>query len=133
MFEFNRAWSKVSYRRLISAQVALLFGLASVLVCAVTLLLLRLDFNQSYGPIAQFFYALLGVTGGLSCFFLISGMHQFRNARELRDPIGGKKSKLGSIALLFGIWYAAIIYYLLVYLPARQISLKREGSGRYVS
>jgi hypothetical protein len=136
MFEFNRDWSRVSYKWLISAQAACLFGFASVMVCALTVFAVFYDDTKQiphYGPIAQFFWALLGVTISISIFFLMSGMQQFRNARELRDPVGAKKTKLGSMALWIGMFYAAVVYYLLVYLPARQIALRMEGSGTHVS
>jgi hypothetical protein len=55
--------------------------------------------------------------GTLSCFFLMSGMKKYREIVEIRT--GERRARFVSFSLLIGVWYAAIVYFLLVYLPAR--------------
>jgi hypothetical protein len=80
----------------------------------------------------QVLWGSLGVFGPLSIIFLWTGMRRFQEFREVRDPELVGRSKLIRFLLSIGIWYGAMIYYLLVYLPARRRS-ETESLGGYVS
>jgi hypothetical protein len=132
MFGFRWFWDKTSYKWIVGTQAACLFGLASLLVSLVTALCLAGIFHETNAVIPNTIGGVLGVVTALSMFFVWGGMQKYQEMRELRDPEPRTKSRMIRIGLSVGIWYGAIIYYLLVYLPARRI-LNTESFGRHVS
>jgi hypothetical protein len=116
---FNWFWDRTSYKWIVSTQAACLFGLASILICCLTVFLFGgvAAKHVNDGILLQAVWAVFGVTGTLSCFFLMSGMKKYREIVEIRT--GERRARFVSFSLLIGVWYAAIVYFLLVYLPAR--------------
>jgi hypothetical protein len=135
MLGANWFWHKTSYKWIVSAQASCLFALASVFTCLLTTFWLGVfhpSKNMS-GFLANLLWGIFGVLGPLSIIFLWTGMREFQKYREMRDVSLARKSKLAHIALSIGIWYGALFYYLLVYLPTRRRSFIREGFGTHVS
>ena len=123
MLGSNWLWNRVTYRWIVSAPAACLFGFASVLICLVTAFWFgAMTPGDSVSIRQQVLWGSLGVFGPLSIIFLWTGMRRFQEFREVRDPELVGRSKLIRFLLSIGIWYGAMIYYLLVYLPARRRS-----------
>jgi hypothetical protein len=111
----------MSYKWIMSPQAAWLFGLASAVVCCCWPILFRIDpsKHEKDSVLLQVAWGSFGVVSALSCFFIMLGMRQYRRLREFRSA-SDVKSTLVSVFLFVGVWWAAVVYYLLVYLPARR-------------
>jgi hypothetical protein len=125
---------RASYKWIISSQAACLFGLASILICCLTFALFGVDLSryEKAGLLVQAAWAVFGVSGTLGGFFLMATMKKYREMREFRNP-EAKRSKFVTVFLVVGVWWSAVIYYLLAYLPARRQDLNMEGFGKHVS
>jgi hypothetical protein len=133
MLGSNWFWNRVSYKWMVSTQAACLFGLASIFICLLTAFWFgALEPNEVSGLAKQIVWGLFGVFGPLSVVVLWTGMRRYQTLREIRDVELAGKSKLVHLLLGVGIWYGAMIYYFVVYLPARRI-LNTERFGRHVS
>jgi uncharacterized membrane-anchored protein len=98
---------------IVSKTARLLFGGAAALILILTgVFCLPFPANPAIGT--RVLFGIVGVGGGLSIFFLWSGMWRYwtrcdRSSRFAR--------RLWFVVLLVGVCYGAIIYYLSVYLP----------------
>jgi hypothetical protein len=133
MLGSNWLWNRVSYRWMVSTQAACLYGLATVFICLLTAYWFGvITPGESNGFVAQVLWGSLGILSPLSIIFLWAGMRRYQEFREVRDPELVGKSKSVRFLLSVGIWYGAMIYYLLVYLSARRHP-KMESLGEHVS
>jgi hypothetical protein len=90
--------------------------------------------NQNGGLLHEILWGTLGVLGPLSIIFLWSGMRKYQQMKELRNPDLIARPKNVRICLAIGVCYAAMIYFLFVYLPERHKSAPgTEGLEKYVS
>ncbi len=93
-----------------------LFGASAVVIIAVTAAAFEFDFfSQTEGMLLhKVFLGCVGVVTPVSVFFLWDGMKQF----WLRCDQSSKAFRRFTFWLmLLGLWYGALIYYLIVYLP----------------
>jgi len=134
MMQFWLSSDRITYSWITSSQAAWLLGLASVLVSCSWPVLFLIDPSKhaNDGILLRCGWALFGVAGALSSFFVMGAMKKYRELREFRSA-GTKRSKFVSVLLFVGVWWAAVVYYLLVYLPERRGSLKTESFGEHVS
>jgi hypothetical protein len=113
---FRRTWERVSPEWMLTRQAAILFGAAAVMTVLATVILLRDAIPPNPGPLATVLWGAFGCVTPLSIFFLWSGMARFL---QTQDRLKGNTSKLIRLSFILGLWYSAIVYYLLAYLPAR--------------
>ncbi|SRR6266568_1988453 len=108
-------WRRITDEWLVSKAARVLFGFAAF----VSLLLTFAGvFDMPQGELTFFvrlFFGILGVLGTLGAFFLWGGMWRYwMNI----DSSSGWLRRVWFAVLLFGVWYGAILYFLVVYLPA---------------
>jgi hypothetical protein len=108
----QRSWSWVSDEWLVSKTASRLFGAAAILILATTPLQFGLEKSPS-SPWTTWVLAIFGATGALSIFFLWSGMwRHWTQCNTSRRAV-----KRGwFFVLLFGLWWGAVVYYLVAYL-----------------
>jgi hypothetical protein len=121
---FNWFWNRVSDKWIASAQAAYIFGLAAVLICLLTAYWLGVIKVHETGAAGNMIWGTMGVLSVLSIPFLWGGMRKYQ---EMRDKESAEKSKAIRLAMMIGVWYTAIAYFLLVYLPTRGHELKSRG------
>lgn len=113
----SQFWNRVSDKWLVSKVSSRLLAVSSALTVAVTLLLYSNFINQHSGAPWSVFYAILGVSGALSIFFLWGGMWRYW---LLGEPSNRFARRIWFAILILGLWYGAVLYYLLVYLPGKE-------------
>jgi hypothetical protein len=114
MFPGSFIWNRIKDEWLTSRVASGLFAASSVIILIVT----PIWFGYVEVPDTTFWENLLlggsGVAGALSIFFLWGGMWRYWMQR---DASARAVKRVWFFVLLFGIWYGAIFYYLLAYLP----------------
>lgn len=111
---FQRTWGRVSYEWLVSKTASRLFGAASALTVATTPLQLGLEPpRSSLTSSINLLFTIFGVAGALSIVFLWGGM--WRHWLLSNSPSRATK-RIWFCVLLFGIWWGAVLYYLMAYL-----------------
>jgi hypothetical protein len=133
MLGSNWLWNRVGYKWIVSKRAAYLYGLAAIFIGLLTAYWFGvMGPGTPTGLLQRVLWGSFGILSVLSIIFLWTGMRRYQEFREIRDPELMGKSKLVHFLLSVGIWYGAMIYYLLVYLPARRRS-EMESLGGYVS
>ena len=115
MYPFSFFWRRISDEWLVSRIASILFATSAVLVLAITPFVFGYVDFPDQSVFVSVSAGALGVFGGLSIFYLWGGMWRFWIDCDQSRRIFRKVSFL---LLLFGLCYGAIVYYLLVYLPA---------------
>jgi hypothetical protein len=110
----QRFWKRVSDEWIGSMAARLLFGAAAALIVIMTVSL-HWAIPQNPGPFAKLGFGLGGILGGLSVFFLWSGMWRYWIRRDSSSRF---VRRIWFVILLVGFWYGAVAYYLCVYLPS---------------
>jgi hypothetical protein len=132
MLGSNWLWNRVDYRWMVSSQAACLYGLAAIFISLLTAYWFGvITPSDSTSLIQQILWGALGILSPLSIIFLWTGMRKYQQFREIRNPELIGKSTLIRLLLSVGIWYGAMIYFLLIYLPARRRS-QTESIGGHV-
>ena len=122
---FNWFWDRVSEKWVVSTQAAWLFGFSAVLICFFTgggLGLIKKDDPPT--GVVTVLWGIAGVLGGLSVPFIWGGMRKFQDMRDVRWPGKTRRRKFIRLAMVIGLCYTSIIYYLVVYLPGRSRILR---------
>jgi hypothetical protein len=120
---FNWFWNRVSDEWVTSVRAAYLFGVAALLICLLTAYWLGVISIHETGIAGNIVAAIVGVCSVLSIPFLWGGMRKYQ---EMRNRGRARKSKAIRFAMLVGVWYSAIIYFIVVYLPTRTQALTRR-------
>lgn len=111
---FQRAFGRVSYEWLVSKTASRLFGAASALTVATTPLQLGLEPpSSSLTSSINLLFAIFRAAGALSIIFLWGGM--WRHWAQCNTSTRAIK-RLWFCVLLFGLWWGAVLYYLVAYL-----------------
>lgn len=123
MIPFSFFWKRVTDEWLVSKSACTLFGLAAVIILAITAIAFAGLPEGEVTPAGNLGFGILGVLGAVGIFFLWGGMWKFwshldSSARWVR--------RVAFAILVVGVWYGAILYFLLVYLP----SVCKDGFGR---
>jgi hypothetical protein len=63
-------------------------------------------------------FGTIGIVAVICIPFLWGGMTKFL---EMNEAARGKKSMWLRLAFLIGVWYTAVLFYLLEYLPSREL------------
>lgn len=100
-----------------------MFALSAAIIIGMTLMLVLAP-PANPGALGRVIWGTGGVLFALSMFFLWSGMWRFwtkfdESSRWIR--------RVSFILLVVGIWYGAVVYYLLVYLPATSKQKQFQG------
>jgi hypothetical protein len=115
MYPGSFFWNRVSDKWLKSRTASLLFAISTVVILAMTAIWFDYVHLSEDVFIQNLFLAVAGVLSVASIVFLWGGMWSYwlkcdDSKRILR--------KITFVFLLLGFWYGAIVYYLVVYLPA---------------
>jgi hypothetical protein len=121
-------WKRIGDEWLKSRTACMLFAIASALIIVLSLAIAMLGIpsETEVSPISRFAWGLGGCLGPVSVFFLWSGMWKYWKDC---DPSSRFVRRGAFLLLLVGVWYGAILYFLLIYLPN---VTKRGGFGRKV-
>jgi len=120
---------------MVSQQAAYLFGFAVALVFIFTAYMLN-SFSIPYGSNdlwPNILWGIFGVLTPLGLCFLLSGMHKFEEMRKIRTGDSTGTQKFAEMALRFGLWWGATIYFFVVYLPIMRRTFTTESIGEHVS
>jgi len=124
MFPGSFIWNQINDEWLTSRTASRLFAASSVIIL---LIVTPIWFGYVEVPDNTFLENLLlgvsGVAGTLGIFFLWGGMWRYWIQRDRSTPA---VKRIWFIILLFGIWYGAILYYLLAYLPRERKGLMHD-------
>ena len=114
---FRFFWNRISDEWLLSRRAAFCFGIASVIVIALTPILWGGIGSETNNWLMNLLWAVVGIVGALSLVFVWTGMWQY----WLRlDSSSKSVRRMWYFALIVGFWYGAILYYLLAYLIQRK-------------
>jgi len=107
-------WNRVGDEWIVGKAARLLFGAAAALILVITAIFYYLPLPGNPAISARVLFGIIGVSGGLSVFFLWSGMWRY----WIRyDRSGRFARRVWFVILLVGVCYGAVVYYLCVYLP----------------
>jgi hypothetical protein len=115
------------HKWIVSTQASILYGVGAVLSCVLTAFsfdLLKFPDADKVSVLGRIFWGIYGVATAFGIILLWVGMRKYQERREWEQ---GRKSRWLRIALFIGFWWSATIYYLLVYLPTRNRSVKIES------
>jgi hypothetical protein len=114
MFPGSFFWKRISEDWLQSRTASVLFALSAGMIVGMTGVWFGYVHVSETAPIQNIFLGVAGALSALSIFFLWGGMWSF----WLRcDTSRRTVRRLTFLLLAIGIWYGAILYYLLIYLP----------------
>jgi hypothetical protein len=118
-------WNRLGNEWLVTKTACALFGASAVLVVVLTAGLSLLQGDMP-GLLPNIFWGTIGVLGTAGAFFLWTGMWRYwmridSSRRAMR--------RIWFVLLVVGIWFGAILYYLLVYLPAVRRNLNASAGG----
>jgi hypothetical protein len=98
---------------LVSRKASRLFGAAAMAIALLTPLFLGWVTSEGPGLVRSIYWGILGIAGGLGVFFLWEGMWRY----WIRcDPSPRWARRIWFLVLIVGVWWGAVLYYLLVYL-----------------
>ncbi|HEV2135209.1 MAG TPA: hypothetical protein VGR47_13325 [Terracidiphilus sp.] len=94
----------------------MLFAFSSLAIIACTWLCATGKVPPNPTTLANVAYGILGASGALGVFFLWGGMWRYW---MLGRPANRILRRLCFLLLVAGVWYGAVLYYSVVYLPTR--------------
>jgi hypothetical protein len=118
MLMFSRLWNRIGDRWLVSRSASNMFGAAAILIVVVTALL-AFNMAQDTGLLSEVFWAVAGVLSGLGAFFIWSGMWRFWSRLDQSSRFA---RRVWFVTLLIGLWYGAVLYFVLVYMRSPRTS-----------
>lgn len=113
MYPGSFIWRRIGDTWLVSKSAAAAFAVSAVVILGMTVAIVTTE-PQSVGLVVQFFLGIGGVLAAISVFFLWGGMWHYWGKC---DPSSLAARRAWFFALVFGLWYGAVLYYLIVYLP----------------
>jgi hypothetical protein len=118
MLMFSRLWNRIGDRWLVGRSASNMFAAAAILVVLVTALL-AFNMAQDTGLLSEVFWAIAGVLSGLGAFFIWSGMWRFWSRLDQSSRFA---RRVWFFMLLIGLWYGAVLYFVLVYMRSPRTS-----------
>ncbi|MGA7080675.1 MAG: hypothetical protein WBQ43_20130 [Terriglobales bacterium] len=113
MYPGSFIWRKIGDTWLVSKSASAAFALSAIVILGMTVAIVTTE-PQSVGSVVQFFLGIGGILAAVSVFFLWGGMWRYWGNC---DSSSLAARRVWFFALVFGLWYGAVLYYLLVYLP----------------
>ena len=124
---FSRFWNRIGDRWLVSRYASNMFAAAAILIVLVTALL-AFNMAQDTGLLSEVFWAIAGVLSGPGAFFIWSGMWRFWSRLDQSSRFA---RRVWFFMLLIGLWYGAVLYFVLVYMRSSRTSLaENRGNAR---
>jgi hypothetical protein len=124
MFPGSFIWRRISHEWLVSKAASAWFAISSAMIAVMTIVLFSNVQIRDISFVSRFSWGIAGVLTAVSIFFLWGGMWRYWITSDSSGRIG---RRLWFVVLLAGIWYGAIIYYILVFLPTT-----REGARKHM-
>jgi drug/metabolite transporter (DMT)-like permease len=115
IFPGSFIWRHISDKWLMSKIASVLFAISSIVIAGMTAVLGSDVQIQNTGAFSAFFWAVAGSLCGVSIFFLWGGMWRYW---MLGKPSNRIARRIWFALLVVGVWYGALLYYALVYMPA---------------
>jgi hypothetical protein len=124
MIPFSFIWKRVSDEWLLSRTATLLFGMSACVVVGLTAVFIvdKIPVNEP-GIAINIFWGTVGVFGAFSIFFIWGGMLSYWTRCDSSTRV---VRRLRFFLLVIGIWYGAVLYYLLVYIRDARVN-NRSG------
>ena len=113
MYPGSFIWRRIGDTRLVSKSASAAFAVSVVVILGMTVAIVKTE-PETVGSVVQFFLGIGGILAAVSVFFLWGGMWQYWGKCD-SSSLGARRTWF--FALVFGLWYGAILYYLAVYLP----------------
>jgi hypothetical protein len=124
MVVFSRLCNRIGDRWLVSKSASNMFAAAAILIVLVTALL-AFNMAQDTGLLSEIFWAIAGVLSGLGAFFIWSGMWRFWSRLDQSSRFA---RRIWFFMLLIGLWYGAVLYFVLVYMRSSRTSFAENRS-----
>jgi hypothetical protein len=108
-------WRRIDDEWIVSKSASLFFALSVFFIVGMTVVIFANIESRTLGSMGNTLLGIGGVSAALGVFFLWGGMwrHWIRyNFSSLAAR------RIWFLALVVGVWYGAILYYALVYLPS---------------
>jgi hypothetical protein len=113
MYPGSFIWRRIGDKWLVSKSAAAGFAVAAIIILGMTVAIITTE-PQTIGSVVRFFLGIGGILAAVSVFFLWGGMWHYW---ERSDSSSLAARRAWFFGLVFGLWYGAVLYYLLVYLP----------------
>ena len=126
MYPGSFIWRFLSEDWLVGKRAAVLFGFFLAVIVGMTAALYNSERIPQAGVLGTSLWAVGGVLAGLGIFFLWGGMWRYWIDC---DPSSRAARRFWFLVLLLGIWYGAVLYYALVYLPNTRRSGGKAAGG----
>ena len=119
-------WRRIDDEWLVSRSASAFFALSSVVIVGMTVVIFADVDTQALGSVGNALLGIGGVFATVGVFFLWGGMWRY----WIRcDASSLAARRVWFFALAVGLWYGAILYYALVYVPrARRPQVKQTRS-----
>jgi hypothetical protein len=119
-------WRKIDDEWLVSRSASAFFALSSLVIVGMTVVIFADVDTQAPGSLGNALFGVGGVFAAVGVFFLWGGMWRY----WIRcDTTSLTARRVWFFALAVGLWYGAILYYALVYLPrTRRPQVKQTRS-----
>jgi hypothetical protein len=115
-------WNRLSDEWLLTTTASFLLGAAALIVALVTASMAFVPIDGA-GMLTNLFWAVAGVSAGISVFFLWGGMWRYWISV---DSSSRTARGIWFAVMTAGVWFGAILYYVCVYLP--EIRRRRGAS-----
>ena len=116
MYPGSFIWRRIGDKWLVSRSASAAFALAAVIILGMTVAIITTEPHR-VGSVVQSFLGIGGMLAAVSVFFLWGGMWHYWERFD-SSSLGARRAWF--FALVFGLWYGAILYYLFAYLPRAQ-------------
>jgi hypothetical protein len=107
-------WRRIDDEWLVSRSASAFFALSALIIVGMTVVVFANIESRTLGSVGNTLLGIGGVFAAVSVFFLWGGMWRY----WIRcDSSSLAARRVWFLALAVGLWYGAILYYALVYLP----------------
>jgi hypothetical protein len=110
-------WRKIGDTRLVSKSASAAFAVSVVVILGMTVAIVKTE-PETIGSVVRLFLGLGGILAALTVFSC--GAHVAVLGKCDSSSLSARQARF--FALIFGLWYGTILYYLAVYLPNTQRS-----------
>ncbi len=114
MYPGSFIWRRIDDEWLVSRSASAFFALSALIIVGMTVVVFANIESRTLGSVGNTLLGIGGVFAAVSVFFLWGGMWRY----WIRcDSSSLAARRVWFLALAVGLWYGAILYYALVYLP----------------
>jgi hypothetical protein len=118
-------WRRINDEWLLSRSASALFAMAGFVIVGMTVVIFANIQSATLDPVSNAALGVGGVLAGLGVLFLWGGMWRY----WIRcDSSTVAARRFWFLVLVAGLWYGAILYYAIIYLPNRRSQVMQTGT-----